>query len=69
MLEEYGLILHKDWANERIIYWEYKFVSRDDLRPLGGESLPCVKGSRQPLSQPCGCQLPLHRGAFGCADR
>ena len=43
-MEEYGLILHKDWANERMIYWEYKFVSRDDLRPPGGESLPCVKG-------------------------
>ena len=55
-MEEYGLILHKDWANERMIYWEYKFVSRDDLRPPGGESLPCVKGSRQPLSQPCGWQ-------------
>ena len=38
------MILHKDWANERMIYWEYKFVSRDDLRPPGCESLTCVKG-------------------------
>ena len=63
-MEEYGLILHKDWANERMIYWEYKFVSRDDLRPPGGESLPCVKGSRQPLSHGYAVPASLTQGSL-----
>ena len=35
--------------------------------PKGAEGLSFLK-LKQPLSRPGGRQLPLHRGAFGCAD-